>query len=155
MKKKLKFQVLFYFLGLQPKLNAYFHDRSLTLAQMLTDFFQFYARDFDYSRDAACVISGDMQPKRFANQNGKMSPRNVSYFLDITNPLEPDLNVSANIQDHAVKKFRTKCEEGLTKLYRLLNLQKDFFTSAFIEFYLNTICQPQVQLGPLIKQVPK
>ncbi len=34
--------------------------------------------------------------------------RNVSYFLDITNPLEPDLNVSANVHDHAVKRFRLK-----------------------------------------------
>ena len=62
------------------------------------------------------------QPKRFANQNSKISARNVSYFLDITNPLEPDLNVSANVQDHAVKKFRLKCEESLKKLYKL---QKD------------------------------
>ena len=52
-------------------------------------------------------------------QNSKISARNVSYFLDITNPLEPDLNVSANVQDHAVRKFKTKCEETLTKLYKM------------------------------------
>ena len=43
----------------------------------------------------------------------------MSYFLDITNPLEPDLNVSANVQEHAVRKFRLRCEESLTKLYRM------------------------------------
>jgi hypothetical protein len=32
----------------------------------------------------------------------------VKYFIDITNPLEPDLNVSANVQDHAVKKFKLR-----------------------------------------------
>ena len=52
-------------------------------------------------------------------QNSKISARNVSYFLDITNPLEPDLNVSANVQEHAVRKFRLRCEEALTKLYRM------------------------------------
>lgn len=104
--------------GLHPSLNTHYHDDNLTLAQMLADFFNFFGHEFDYSSDAACVISGDIQPKR-SNANSKISARNVRYFIDITNPLEPDLNVSANVQDHAVKKFRQKCDESLMRLCRL------------------------------------
>jgi hypothetical protein len=54
--------------GLQPSLNSHFHDQNLNLAQMLADFFQFYSHEFDYTRDAVCIVSGDIQPKRFASQ---------------------------------------------------------------------------------------
>jgi DNA polymerase sigma len=120
-------EYIFYFLGIQPHFNAYFHDRSLTLAQMLTDFFEFYAFDFDYNRDAACVFSGDIQPKRFLTKNGAISARNVSYSLDITNPLEHELNVTANVQDFAVRKFRLSCDEALKKLYGFVIIASHFF----------------------------
>ena len=47
--------------GLQSHLNSHYHNTDLSLAQMLTDFFQFYYNEFDYSRDAACIITGEIQ----------------------------------------------------------------------------------------------
>lgn len=49
--------------GLQSHLNSHYHNTDLSLAQMLTDFFQFYSDEFDYSRDAACIITGEIQVK--------------------------------------------------------------------------------------------
>jgi hypothetical protein len=49
--------------GLQSHLNSHYHNTDLSLAQMLTDFFQFYSNEFDFSRDAACIITGDIQVK--------------------------------------------------------------------------------------------
>jgi hypothetical protein len=60
--------------------------------------------------------------------------RNVSYFLDITNPLEPDLNVSANVHDHAVKRFRLKVSS-------LQNLQIHII---HVHYTYNTIIKLQV-----------
>ncbi len=91
---------------------------NLSMAQLLADFFEFYG-NFDYNRHAVCVVTGKLQPRR------RKTPhiRNVSYFVDITNPLEPSLNVSANVQEFAVQKFRRICNLSLRKMWEIQELQ--------------------------------
>ena len=123
--------------GLQPKLNSHwkwqpnvnisnslYHSVGvsqesvipMSLRQMLTDFFKFYAQ-FDYQKGSICIRTGQIQPKinhKLAKVNHK-----VSSFLHIVNPLEPELNVSSNVQERAVGRFRKKCQESVIKLEKL------------------------------------
>jgi DNA polymerase sigma len=108
--------------GLHHILNASLQDpniANLSLAQLFTDFLEFFAL-FDYNRGAVCVVTGEIQPRRRKEQR---DPKKVSYFLDITNPMEPQLNVCANVQDMAVQKFRRKCDQTLRKMNQVQQLQ--------------------------------
>ena len=90
--------------GLQGALNSRLGKPGPDAFTLLAGFFRFYGH-FDFKRHAACVITGEPQPKR---QQQQVRVKNVSYFMDITNPLEPDLNVSANVQSHAVARFQAR-----------------------------------------------
>ena len=81
------------------------------------DFFKFYSK-FDYEQASICVMSGKIQPKRGTNKNMTAIHR-ASVYLDVVNPLEPDLNVSANVQDYAVHVFKKKCLESLEKMEKI------------------------------------
>lgn len=89
---------------------------------MITDFFIFYSHEFNFNSEAICVISGEPQPKRFAN-GARGSNKNVSYHVDTTNPLEPDLNVSGNVQEHALRKFIQRCDESLCRLSKMSTIE--------------------------------
>jgi len=91
--------------GIQHHFNkTLLAEEPLTLSQLLLDFFSFYA-NFSFDQESVCIISGQPQAKRTRRPGQK----NVSYFLDVTNPLEPDLNVAANLQSHAISQFKLKC----------------------------------------------
>ena len=123
--------------GLQPKLNSHWKWQPnvnisnslyksvgitqdafepMSLKQMLMDFFKFYA-EFEYQRGSICVRTGQIQPKNH-NKSPKVNHR-VSSFLEIVNPLEPELNVSSNVQQRAVDRFRKQCKASAKKLEKL------------------------------------
>ena len=108
----------------QPHLNP----GELSLAQMLTDFFDFYSH-FDFKRKAVCVVAGRPTPKRAASTSNKVNDGKVSFFIDVTNPLERDLNVAGNVQEHAVALFQKKCRESLRKIFLLNKGEHDAGTS--------------------------
>ena len=83
----------------------------LTLAQMLTDFFEFYAK-FDFSREAVCLVTGRVQAKRSYDRAD----------MEVTNPLEIRLNATQNVSRETVSKFQKLCETALRKLFLLNEL---------------------------------
>ena len=82
----------------------------LSLSELLLEFFEFYAL-FNYNEHAICVVSGKRQPKK------KMTE------LEITNPLDPRLNVAANIKMEAVLRLRKCCAEACQKFDHLSKIQ--------------------------------
>ncbi len=95
--------------GLQPQLNQLWNSPGDPgVAQLLADFFEFYA-GFDFSRHAVCIVSGAPRPKRHAD---RARQKQLSFYIDTTNPLEPDLNVSCNVQLHAVQRFQAECRNS-------------------------------------------
>ena len=90
--------------GLESQLNAHFNSDDLKLSQMLLDFFEFYA-NFNFDRNALCCLTGLLQPSRTNSYVG-----HGNYELDITNPLEPDLNVSVNVRRQGLAKFQKQCK---------------------------------------------
>ena len=117
--------------GLQPQLNAHWDTKDEPdLRSLLSGFFEYYS-EFDFARwqislrEGRPVTKPDLGP-RMAAQQGK-----CCYFLDVENPLQPELNVSANVQRHALDKLVKCCasaaeamrsgEEGMT-LERLFSV---------------------------------
>ncbi|TRY68740.1 hypothetical protein TCAL_07667 [Tigriopus californicus] len=93
--------------GRQSQLNARYHDSKLTLTDLLLDFFKFYG-DFDYKRHTVCILTGECQPKRTQTS----STKHMHSCLSITNPLEPDLNVCANVTSFGLDSFKANCQKG-------------------------------------------
>ncbi len=88
--------------GLQHRLNALWDSpEQPDTARLLADFFLFYGSEFDFGRQAVCVVEGEARTKRRA----RPAQRHL-FHLDMTNPLEPDLNVAGNVQLHAIEKFQ-------------------------------------------------
>ncbi len=106
--------------GIQHHLNTCLDDALPDLETLLREFFRFY-EEFDFSRDAVCIVSGQKQPKR----SERKFQRQVSYFLDLTNPLEPDLNVCSNVQQYSVNHFQSECRKSHALLSRMLELPQD------------------------------
>ncbi len=95
--------------GLQTQLNQLWNSPGdPSIAQLLANFFEFYA-GFNFSRHAVCIISGTPRPKQHAN---RARQKQLSFYIDTTNPLEPDLNVSCNVQLHAVERFQVECRNS-------------------------------------------
>ena len=106
--------------GMQPDLNKLFGSpESPTLMQLIGEFFVFYA-NFDYEAKKICLTSARVTDKNveetsspmIGNTRGRDLYRNQkksSYHLFVTNPLEPDLNVSANVRERGVEKIRQEC----------------------------------------------
>ena len=121
--------------GLQPDLNRHWtlqpiidgdtryssptiplgSEKPLCLRQMLRDFYAFYAA-FDYGKNAICIRQGKTVPKGHV-ENQQL--RSKSYDLLIINPLEPDLNVAANIKKRALNNLIKACKNSLNKLEEL------------------------------------
>ncbi len=104
--------------GLQHRLNALWDSpESPDAAQVLSDFFHFYV-EFDFSRNSVCVITGESQPKRPGNTPSHFSQ---SWHLGAINPLEPHLNVSGNVQPHALDRFQEECRKSSKVMERILD----------------------------------
>ena len=121
--------------GLQPDLNKHWtlqpiidgdtryssptipldSEKPLCLKQMLRDFYAFYSA-FDYGKNAICIRQGKIVPKEHVETQRL---RSKSYDLLIINPLEPDLNVAANIKKRALNSFTKICKNSLYKLEEL------------------------------------
>ena len=91
---------------------------SPTLMQLLAEFFTFYS-SFDYSTKKICVTTGCVVDKNeTASLDASSAPRGrdlyrnnrtSSFDLFVTNPLEPDINVAANVREKGVEKIRQEC----------------------------------------------
>lgn len=121
--------------GLQPDLNRHWtfqpiingdtryssptvpldSEKPLCLKQMLRDFYAFYAA-FDYGKNAICIRQGKTVPREHVELQLK---KRFHYSLVIINPLEPDLNVAANIQKRALNNLIKACKNSLYKLEEL------------------------------------
>jgi hypothetical protein len=84
---------------------------NLTPLELLQGFFQFYSQ-VDLSAVCLCPITGQMLAKNRAWSK--------SSALDIINPLEPQLNVSYNVNAAAVKLFSDKCALAAKKSAQLV-----------------------------------
>ena len=80
----------------------------LSLSELLTGFFEFYAH-FDFRTKTVCVESGTLIPKRI--KNGPLT-------LDVINPLDPKKNTAVNIYGHCIEKFKRSCKKSIEKIYR-------------------------------------
>ena len=160
--------------GLQPKLNLHWNwqpvvDRSntnlqptpnlegsiepLTFQQMLKDFFAFYAK-FDYARESICIRTGQIQPKH--KIMGRQSNHRVSFNLQIINPLEPDLNVSSNVQERAVNRFRIECQASLKRIEALQsNGMSELLKSEFCSKLFYVIADENQKKGQNIDIIKK
>ena len=91
---------------------------SPTLMQLLAEFFTFYS-SFDYGAKKICVTTGRVADKNeTAPLDARSAPRGrdlyrnnrtSSFDLFVTNPLEPDINVAANVREKGVEKIRQEC----------------------------------------------
>ncbi len=79
-----------------------------TISELLRDFFHFYGSEFDYRTQSASLVSGAIEQNRVKTVAARM--QRSSYALDVVNPLEPELNVSGNVQDFAVQQFKFCCQ---------------------------------------------
>ena len=107
--------------------------------QLLGDFFVFYS-SFDYQAKKICVTSARVMDKsatadalanpgnsliadtapprgRDLYRNKKMS----SFGLFVTNPLEPDINVGANVREKGVEKIRQECKIAADIMEKILS----------------------------------
>lgn len=125
--------------GLQPDLNRHWtlqpiidgdtryssptipldSEKPLCLKQMLRDFYAFYAA-FDYGKNAICIRQGKIVPKEHVDTL-QLRSKSHGYELLIINPLEPDLNVAANIKKRALNNLIKACKNSLYKLEELDN----------------------------------
>lgn len=92
------------------------YSSSISLLELLHGFFEFYA-PYNFSTLALDPISGISRPKEKSWKN--------SSALDLINPLEPDLNVSFNVNRRAVELFQTKCEQDINKILTLKEAEKE------------------------------
>ena len=97
------------------------------MMQLLAEFFIFYS-SFDYEAKKICVITARVMDKNataaaVVNPASPLSANSAprgrdlyrnkktsSYDLFVTNPLEPDINVSANVREKGVEKIRQECK---------------------------------------------
>ena len=84
-----------------------FYQGGPSLAQLLHGFFLFYS-DFAFDQKCLCPVSGTSQPKVRSWRH--------SSVMDIINPLEPDLNLSYNINKQALTMFQQKSTKAATKM---------------------------------------
>ena len=96
--------------GHKEQLNSCFSS-PIPLSDLLLGFLNFYSV-FDFSSLALCPISGSSKPKQKSWRN--------SSAMDLINPLEPDLNVSYNVNLRALDMFQNRCREDSVKLQILL-----------------------------------
>lgn len=106
--------------GSQRTLNQCYDNTELTVTDLLVDFFAFYSR-FKFDKYAVCTWTGEVQPKRSAHN----LVRRVSYFMDITNPLERELNASANVTQETVNDFQSKCKDTHEQILAMLDMPDD------------------------------
>jgi len=92
--------------GQKEQLNACYSS-SVPLSELFQGFLVFYST-FSFSTLQLCPISGSSNPKNRSWRN--------SSALDLVNPLEPELNVSYNVNTRAVEMFQRKCKEDATKM---------------------------------------
>uniref|UniRef100_A0A0K2SZS3 Poly(A) RNA polymerase, mitochondriallike [Acyrthosiphon pisum] n=1 Tax=Lepeophtheirus salmonis TaxID=72036 RepID=A0A0K2SZS3_LEPSM len=87
--------------GYQSYLNSQYslNEDKPTLEALLKDFFDFYG-DFDFKGATICINSGKIR--------GPGKDR-----LNIINPLEPHLNVSANVSLNSISSFQLYCKRTL------------------------------------------
>ena len=93
---------------------------SPTLMQLLAEFFTFYS-SFDFETKKICVTTGRVADKNTTASempNVSSAPRGrdlyrndraSSFDLFVTNPLEPDINVAANVREKGVEKIWQEC----------------------------------------------
>jgi len=110
-----KIQFLHNISGQKEQLNHCFSS-TISLSDLFQGFLTFYST-FSFPTQALCPISGSSKPKNRSWRN--------SSALDLINPLEPDLNVSYNVNTRAVEKFQKKCEQGIEKLEMLKLAEKE------------------------------
>ena len=97
----------------KEELNKSYHS-NITLIELLRGFFDFYST-YNFKLTALCPISGESLPK---NSSWKHSSA-----LDIYNPLEPQLNVSYNVNHKALTDFQEKCKQGRDRAKLLIHGQ--------------------------------
>lgn len=95
---------------LKPDLNRCYAHAAPTPLELLQGFFQFYSQ-LDLASVCLCPLTGLTVPKNRAWSK--------SSAMDIVNPLEPNLNVSYNVNATAVKLFSDKCAEAARKSAQL------------------------------------
>ena len=108
---------------MQPELNKLLASpESPTLMQLLAEFFIFYS-SFNFEAKKICVTTARVMDKNAtaaavadpanSGPRGRDLYRNKktsSYDLFVTNPLEPDINVGANVREKGVEKIRQECK---------------------------------------------
>jgi len=95
--------------GLASSLNSCFHQPT-SLSSLLQGFFHFYA-SLDMASTHFCPLTGGVRLKDTSWHN--------SSGLDITNPIEKNLNVSYNVSRKSVDQFQLKASEAASKLAQL------------------------------------
>merc|ERR1712179_127748 len=101
--------------GHKEQLNSCFSS-DITLSDLFLGFLNFYSV-FDFYSLALCPISGSSKPK-------EQSWRNSS-AMDLINPLEPDLNVSYNVNTRALDIFQSRCREDSVKMQTLREAEEE------------------------------
>jgi poly(A) RNA polymerase len=82
------------------------YNKDISLFELVQGFFEFYSQ-FEFNQHSLNPISGMTEVKN------KMWPKTSA--LDIMNPIEPELNVSYNVNLAAVKMFGDRCAESRKK----------------------------------------
>ena len=96
--------------GHKEQLNQCYHS-DVSLLQLLGGFFQFYS-SYCFTKTALCPRTGSSRPKDSSWKH--------SSALDIYNPLEPQLNVSYNVNSGALRAFQEECRVARGKVDLLL-----------------------------------
>lgn len=91
--------------GFKGQLNKCFNQPEPSVSQLLLDFFDFYST-FDFNNHGLCLLSGQRQRRRIRTNH------QVTYNLDLVNPLESDQNVCYNVRPHAVAMFVKQCQKS-------------------------------------------
>eukprot|EP00092_Neocalanus_flemingeri_P005754 GFUD01006194.1.p1 GENE.GFUD01006194.1~~GFUD01006194.1.p1 ORF type:complete len:653 (-),score=224.23 GFUD01006194.1:52-2010(-) len=95
--------------GLKDQLNLCYSS-DISLSHLFQDFLSFCST-YSFFSQALCPISGSSKPKDLTWRN--------SSAMDIINPLEPELNVSYNVNSRAVDMFQERCRQTMVKLETL------------------------------------
>jgi len=99
--------------GHKEQLNSCFSS-DISLSDLFLGFLNFYSV-FDFYSLALCPISGSSKPKEKSWRN--------SSAMDLINPLEPDLNVSYNVNNRALDIFQSRCREDSVKMQKLRQVE--------------------------------
>ena len=129
--------------GRESLLNKCF-EKHLPLHEILLEWFRFYY-EVDFSSVTLCIISGQLKTK--------LKRRDFQNCLDLTNPLQPDQNVSINVSQKTIQLFQQKCAASQLALLKVIRDEIDEDGGRMTDLFSQASLTPKEKNLNLLKDI--